>query len=280
MNLIKNLQEKLSSVNWKSKFKALATHLTISIVIFIVILYLILVKWYPYPYFNTDGGIQGMRLVFVIDMVLGPLLTFVVFRAGKAGLKFDLVLIAVMQFAALSWGVWSIHNERPAAAIFTDDRFYPIPYHLLTESGITPSQLKEFDSQHPAKIFVELPDDNDPVARARFYQKAFKNQVPIFLLGKQYRKIDTLNANKILSKSIDIEKYLKQDYIQEQSPAWQEQYAQYKANNTHGKNLAYIAFFARYGRYIVVLDMDTMQFVDVLDIKPPQSTQTHIKANP
>jgi len=281
MKLIKLIQSRLSTVNWKSKFKALAAHLGISLIIFFVLIYLILYKWYPFPYFTTDGGIQGMRLVFFIDMILGPTLTFVVFRTGKAGLKFDLSLIAVMQFLALGWGVLTIHSERPAAVVFTDDRFTPIAYHLLPEAGIKPDDLKKFDHQHPVKIYVDMPDEKDAQTRMKFFQQAYKNQTPLFLLGKHYQKIDAKNAKKILAKSIDIDDYLKQDYIQEQSPVWQERYAKFKTKNTRAEiKLAYIAFFARHGRYILVIDRKTMQFIDVLDIKPPQSTQLHIKANP
>ncbi|VAW95352.1 hypothetical protein MNBD_GAMMA21-1458 [hydrothermal vent metagenome] len=279
--MLQILFSKFKNINWKSKFKAFAVHLSISLVIFIVLLYLILYEWYPFPYFNTDGGLQGMRLVFFIDMVLGPTLTFVVFRIGKASLKFDLAVIAILQFLALGWGVWTIYHEHPVALVFADDRYHPIPAYLLPEAGITQSDLKKYDTRSPAKIFVELPDENDSLARAKLFKELYQKRKPLFLSGERYQKINDQNFQKILSKSIDIDDYLKQEYIKDQSSAWLKVYKQFKAKNTRPEtSLAYIAFYARHGRFIVVLDRESKEFVDVLNISPPQSTQNNIKVNP
>ena len=70
-----------------SRFSAFAIHLLISFVIFIAITYLVVFKWYPDIFFDTDGGWRGMRIIIAVDLVLGPLLTLVVFKAGKPGLK-------------------------------------------------------------------------------------------------------------------------------------------------------------------------------------------------
>ena len=278
--MLEVLYSKLNDINWTSKFKAFAVHLGISLVIFIVLLYLILFEWYPFPFFSTDGGLQGMRLVFFIDMVLGPILTFVVFRIGKHRLKFDLTVIAVMQFLALGWGVWTIRHEHPVAIVFTDDRYYPIPSYLLSEAGITQLDLEKYDDKTPARIYVDLPNENDPIARANFFKKAYQSQTPIFLFGQRYQKIDDINFKKILAKSINIDDYLKQDHIKNQSAQWRAIYTRFKTESTLPESkLAYIAFYARHGRFILVINRETKEFVDVLEIKPPQTTQKSIQAN-
>ena len=279
MKLIEFLRSRLSTVDWKSKFKAFAVHISISLIIFIVLLYLILVEWYPFPFFNTDGGLQGMRLVFFIDMVLGPTLTFVVFKIGKPRLAFDLAVIAILQFSALGWGVWSIHHERPAAMVFTDDRFIPIPYYQVSEAGLSNEELKKLDTRHPARVIVDIPDENDPAARATFFQQAFSNQKPIFLYGDRFKTITNENKNLIVAKSIDVETYLKQDFVKEQSQLWNERFFSFKTKTTYKQDeLIYLAFYARHGRYILVLHRDSLEYIEILDIKPPQSMQKKISA--
>jgi hypothetical protein len=55
------------------------------------------------------AGAEGLLLLMAgIDIVVGPLLTLIVFKAGKKGLKFDLALIALAQAAFLAYGVWTI----------------------------------------------------------------------------------------------------------------------------------------------------------------------------
>ena len=78
-----------------SRFKAAGIHLGISFVIFVFLAYLVLFEWYPGIFFNTDGGWRGMRIIVGVDLVLGPTLTLVAYKAGKPGLKFDLTAIAL-----------------------------------------------------------------------------------------------------------------------------------------------------------------------------------------
>ena len=68
-----------------SRFKAFGIHLGISFVIFVFLAYLVVMEWYPGLLFDTDGGWRGMRIIIAVDLVLGPLLTLVVYRAGKPG---------------------------------------------------------------------------------------------------------------------------------------------------------------------------------------------------
>ena len=60
--------------------------------------------WYPTPYFAIDGGWQVLRILAGVDVVLGPLLTFIVFKIGKPSLKFDMSCIILMQIGALIYG--------------------------------------------------------------------------------------------------------------------------------------------------------------------------------
>ena len=84
-----------------SRWKASGIHLLLSAAIAVVVLTLMLMVWYPWPLFEAAGG---SRLVFIlvgVDVTLGPLITLVIFKSGKPGLKFDLTVIALVQLAAL-----------------------------------------------------------------------------------------------------------------------------------------------------------------------------------
>jgi hypothetical protein len=57
--------------------------------------------------------------------VLGPLLTFAVFDKAKGWrhLRRDLACIALLQVAALSYGINTVYQARPVAMVFEVDRF-------------------------------------------------------------------------------------------------------------------------------------------------------------
>lgn len=106
-----------------SRWRAAAIHLGISISIFIVFLSLMLLVWYPPPYFEAIGA-DGLLMVMVgVDVVLGPTITLIIFKAGKPGLKFDLTVIGALQLAALLYGASVVAAARPAFVVFAVDRF-------------------------------------------------------------------------------------------------------------------------------------------------------------
>jgi hypothetical protein len=60
---------------------------------------LVFMLWYPYPYREVSGGRDLFQLVVVVDVVLGPLITFAVFNRAKPRkeLRRDLAVVALLQ---------------------------------------------------------------------------------------------------------------------------------------------------------------------------------------
>lgn len=139
----------------KSKFKATSIHLSISSAIFIVILYFILVRWYPFPYFVTDGGWQGVRLMAVVDLVLGPSLTFLIFdyKKKRREIIFDLSFIGIVQLIALTWGGFAVHSQRPVVIVQVDEVFHSVEAKPFKNQGVELSQLSAMSPQHPPIIY-------------------------------------------------------------------------------------------------------------------------------
>lgn len=107
----------------KSRFYAFLIHLLLSALVATVTIILVFFVWYPKP-LNVAVGVTGIFLtVLAVDIVIGPLLTFVVYRKGKAGLKLDLTIIALLQVAALSYGIHTVFVGHPAFIVFNQDRF-------------------------------------------------------------------------------------------------------------------------------------------------------------
>lgn len=117
-----------------SRWQAAGAHLLVSVAIAAVIVTVLLVVWYPGPLFEAAGG-DGLRYILV-GAILGPLLTLVVFKSGKRGLRFDLTMISLVQIAALVYGVSIAFLARPAFMVFVKDRF-----ELVTAGELDPAEL-------------------------------------------------------------------------------------------------------------------------------------------
>lgn len=119
-----------------SRFKASAYHFLISLAVVACIITLMLMLWFPDAYFKLMAGKTLIYLIAGVDVFLGPLLTLVVFKAGKKSLKFDLACIAILQVAAMSYGLYVMFEARPIFTVFNKDAFY-----VASVVDIVPSEL-------------------------------------------------------------------------------------------------------------------------------------------
>lgn len=125
-----------------SRWKAAGLHLCISALVAAIASGLLLAVWYPPPYFHADGAGKLLVLVVGVDISIGPLLTLLVFKAGKRGLKFDLTVIAILQATALVYGFHVLVGSRPVFMVAAVDRFV-----VVTAADISPNDLAK--ASHP-----------------------------------------------------------------------------------------------------------------------------------
>lgn len=117
----------LSSIpsSWRDRLKAFAIHLVLSLIIALLAALLVFGVWYPYPYREISGGRELFLLVVSVDVILGPMITLVVFNRSKPWreLQRDLIVVVLMQLAALGYGLWTVSVARPVHLVFEIDRF-------------------------------------------------------------------------------------------------------------------------------------------------------------
>lgn len=149
-----------------SRWKAAGIHLSISVTIGLIVGALLFGVWYPPPFFHAAGADQLVLLLVSVDIVLGPLLTLVVFKSGKRGLKFDLTLIAVMQSVALVYGMSIVLRSRPVFLVAAVDRFSLVSAADIDAADLAQGSKPEFRRLSwtgPLTVGVQLP----PPGKAR-----------------------------------------------------------------------------------------------------------------
>jgi hypothetical protein len=149
-----------------TRWKASAIHFAVSFAILASIFAIVLWRWYPPALFGMAKAGTLLSVLAGVDLVLGPLLTLLIYRHGKKGLKFDLTFIAIVQIAALSFGLHTLWESRPAYIVGTSDRF-----HLVFANEIDPPSAEKAPDEYrhapwfgPKLVSAPLPDD----AKARF----------------------------------------------------------------------------------------------------------------
>ena len=145
-----------------SRWKASGIHLLLSGLIVGSVLVFMVTVWYRWPLFAVAGG-GGLTLILAgVDVTLGPLITLIIFKSGKKGLKFDLSVIALMQFAALAYGVHVVYLARPVYLVFAYDRFELVAAKDIDPQDlakVTREEFKRLPLGRPGTIAAEPPRD-------------------------------------------------------------------------------------------------------------------------
>ncbi|HET9032598.1 MAG TPA: TfpX/TfpZ family type IV pilin accessory protein [Dokdonella sp.] len=146
-----------------SRWKAAAIHLSISIFVGLLVLALLFLVWYPPPYFGAAGGEHLIMVLLGVDLVLGPMLTLILFKSGKRGMLFDLCLIAVIQTSALVYGLFVIAQARPVFIVANVARFDLVAANDLNAADLAKGRKPEFRQLSwtgPLIVAARLPTDS------------------------------------------------------------------------------------------------------------------------
>jgi hypothetical protein len=228
----------------RHKLKATVIHLLISLLVLLFILYFILFEWYPEPFFTAQGGWQGIRLVTFVDLVLGPVLTFIAFDHLKKrkAIIFDLSFIAIVQSVALIWGSYLVYSQRPVALVFWHDSFYTVTSDDYSMQGLDNPDFSKF-SEHVPPLIYSRPLQS--LLEMEQFRQLTDKSIPIYAHVSLYEKIDE-NLDSIFSHGVDIEEVIDENASMkyELEQIVQGDFADYN----------YVALQAKYHNMILVLD--------------------------
>lgn len=148
-----------------SRWNAAARHLLLTALVGGALLGLALWLWYPAALLQATGAARIAGLAALVVLLSGPLLTLLVFRAGKAGMRFDLVVIALVQAGLLGYGLYTLAQGRPVFLVGAVDRFEVVRANELSDVDLAqaPEAFRSPGWTGPRWVAVHVPDD--PKAR-------------------------------------------------------------------------------------------------------------------
>ncbi len=121
--------------------------------------------WFPGDYFVISGVAKLFLMLVAVNLVVGPGLSTLLYKPGKWGLKFDLVVIACIEIAILGWALHEISERRPAFVVFAVDRFEAVTVSEVDLGQLGDSRLALRPGHTPRLIYAELPTDLDAMSR-------------------------------------------------------------------------------------------------------------------
>ncbi|GHD74254.1 fimb protein [Luteimonas padinae] len=145
-----------------TRYKAFAIHFVLSMLVAAVASGVLLGLWYPPPYFQAGGADTLLILLVGVDVVLGPLLTMIVFDQRKPELKRDLAVIVALQLSALAYGFHVMLQSRPVFLVAAVDRFVVVAANELEPDDLAEAsqpRWRELSWTGPVLVAAALPHD-------------------------------------------------------------------------------------------------------------------------
>jgi hypothetical protein len=245
-----------------SRWKAAAIHLSISIFIGLVTAALLFGLWYPPPYFHAAGADELVLLLVGVDLTLGPLLTFIVFRSGKWGLKFDLVLIGLVQSAALIYGLSVVLQSRPVFLVGAVDRFVLVSANEITDGDLAQGAEPEFRSRSwtgPRLVVAQMPtslSERDALVSSALAGQDIQNLPKYF---RDYAK----SGRELLAKAKPV------DSLRKQKPQFGQMVDHWLEDSKRSEaSVVWLPLVTRKEDLVMMLDAETAQPLRVMAINP------------
>jgi hypothetical protein len=154
------------------RLKAFGLHLSASVTLLTVILGALYLGWYRWPGWYLTGALHVVVILAIVDLALGPSLTFIVAnpRKPRRVLARDIGVIVIVQLAALVYGAATLWLARPLYYPFSVDRL-----QIVQASDLEAREIALARQQNPALaphwyslprwIWAPLPEDPDEAAK-------------------------------------------------------------------------------------------------------------------
>lgn len=145
-----------------NRIRAFAVHLAGSSAVVLCAAALVFLVWYPDKLPQATGVTNIFLMLIAVDVIVGPLITLIVFDLKKKELRRDLAVVLLLQLCALTYGLHAVFVARPVYRVFSVDRFelaYANDLGSEKIAKVTDPRFKVLPIWGPETISVRRPDD-------------------------------------------------------------------------------------------------------------------------
>lgn len=217
------------------KYKIYSTlcHFCLSLLIILLFTTLAIYLWFPYPLYLIDGTLRAILILALVDLCLGPLLTFIVASSKKTKkeLIFDILVILIFQLSALGFGILKIYDQQVIAMVYIDGAF-----HLV--------------SKHQAEKNLDEGDINLPKFGNIYYGMLLSNEVA------------SMKSSEVLKKMYNLVGYKKLEKLNGQYQRVPKKYIPLEIDKLYGENFSFVLVAGKQRNGIAIIDKNN-KIIDI-----------------
>ncbi len=249
--------------NLKVRLKASCIHFVISFFVLSLVSVALFAFYYPGLLGVASGVLSVFGLLIVVDLILGPLITFVIFNKNKRWLKLDISIVISVQLMALVYGLWILFSVRPVFIVFNIDRFdvvYANEVSAQSLARVSNSAFAKIPIWGPEYVGARLPQDQ--VAAKEVVMNAISGGDDLSQLPEYYVSFESISKDIIQNvRSLeDLKKYNKSNLSE--VDALRERYL------SKIDNIGYIPLKAKISDLTVIVDRSTGSILELSSLHP------------
>lgn len=243
-----------------SRIKAASLHLAITVMALAAVFAVVRTLWYPRPLLAADGGWQAFGLLAGASLVLGPLLTLVVFRSGKKRLRMDLALVVAAQVTAFAFCTHLLYLRRIQMVVYSPGAFHALDQAHIALIGPKGRTLLHRLRDRPAYVYVRLPHSKKAMLGVEM--RTLQGEPPIFLRGWRYRPYTAAERTKVLAHGYPL------IAIARKNPVAARILARFRAGHPRERHIVFVPLRGTYTTVLLALDRRNGRLAGVLPFNP------------
>ncbi len=258
-----------------TRLKAAAIHLGISFLVVGTITCLIYFLWFPHDLIRIAGMDRLILTMLMVDIVAGPLLTFIVFKAHDMRLtRRDLTVIGLCQAAFMGYALHTAWISRPVFLVWSVDHMYLMYANDIEADDLAKGKRNETRTLSwtgPRLFAVNLPKDR--ALRAKIIASLIEEQTSLERLPQHYDDF-ALQRDKLLRAAVPAE--------EKALPAWMPKDALRDALaevDRSAASLRLVPIDSSRAASMMLIDAKTGRPIKTLAPPPPVAVSTTPKAS-
>lgn len=240
------------------RVKAFGIHLLVSLIVSLSFILFATSYWFPDKFLQLTGISDIFFILIAVDIIIGPILTLLVYNIKKKRLWLDLTFIALLQIGAFIYGAYAFYQAHPVYITFNVDRFTLVSARDASPEKAQYPEYKISKLSKPVLAFAESPENTEE--RNELMMSVLFNGALDLNARAEYYKPYADNIDKIIIKSWAAEQlFISASDKQKLEPF---------LSNKRIEELAFLPIEGKAAFMLYVLDKRTAQPLGIIDIDP------------
>lgn len=249
----------------KKKIRAGLMHFLISLFFVSIIFFIVLLFLYPHPYFEIMEVDRLLLVLALVDVCIGPTLTFIIFNAEKKWLKFELAFIAILQLSALAYGAHTVFSGRPVFLVFDENGFTLVSSYQIPEIELKKTPYSTLSMTGPKLVGAKIPSAMDE--RKKYVADVFKEHIDLPRMLQYHVPYETVIVD-VKKKMAPLDRLLSQSSTGETAKAQAMLENMTLKDHLRLDELGYLPMLVQDRRVTIIVRRSDASIVKFLSIEP------------